>query len=80
MHSHDTKNATFLYNGDFSGDVIIIQESDVIRKPDGLVETHVRAKDLLSLVAQYVRLEKITALENASDEEILGLEVPKAGG
>ncbi len=36
MHSHDTKNATFLYNGDFSGDVII-QERDVIRKPGGLV-------------------------------------------
>ncbi len=51
------------FNGDFSGDVIIYG-------PDGEVHT-IPFYVLAELVAECVRSERITALENASPRDLL---------
>lgn len=67
MHTHKTPQATFLFNSDLSGDVIIRREDG----EDG--EAAVPGVALLSFVAQYIRRERISAMEEMSDREILGL-------
>jgi hypothetical protein len=64
MHTHRTSNTTFIYNSDLSGDVVIRRGED---------ETQVPGTDLLAFLAHYVRTEKTSAVEQASDREILGL-------
>jgi hypothetical protein len=62
----------FMFNGDMSGDVTIYRnENDVL-------DFMVPGKDLIEFIADYVRREKITELENATIAQILGLRVAKA--
>ncbi len=64
MHTTEGEKFRFHHNGDFSGDVVIVNNE---------TDEHIRVpmSDLLSLVAKYVRQRRIEELESASDEEIL---------
>ena len=65
MYTHKTDNGTiFLYNSGLTGDVTIKR---------GGQEMGVPGKDILRLVAAYIRSEQIAQLEQATDEKILGL-------
>ena len=57
---------TFNYNSDLSGDIII---STALRYN----ELQVPGEALLAFVAEYVRRQRIGALEDASASEILGV-------
>ena len=81
MHTFNGKNGTvFHYNSDFSGEVLItrpklVPDSCYVRhlptiKPADAVE--INGDDILSFVAEYARRQRITALEQADDSEILG--------
>lgn len=63
---------TFHFNADMSGDVLMrrlsLTDSGVERR-----ELEVPANDLLRFVAEFVRREKIAALERAPWWEVLGL-------
>lgn len=69
MHSFKTGNTVFLHNGDFSGNVRI--QTFVDEKLDK--ESTLPYKDMKALVAQEVRQQKISKIENAEDDEILNL-------
>lgn len=56
------------YNGDLSGDVIIIKSENKIIK-----EFTLPAQVFLDFVADYVRRYKIGELEDKTTEEILGI-------
>lgn len=64
MHSFDGMTATFHFNSDLSGKVKICLDDNEI-----LVE----GKDLLDFVANYVRLQKISKLEQQDTYKVLGL-------
>lgn len=57
----------FVFNSDLSGDVTISRQGDESR------ELKVPGKHLLQFVANYVRWQKIAVIEQAEDDEILGL-------
>jgi hypothetical protein len=59
----------FLHNGDLSGDVSV-------KLPDGSWIA-VPGEDLVAFVAQYVKAERMAALEEASVATVLG--VPERG-
>ena len=61
-HFEGPDGTHFHSNSDLSGDVIISENG---------VQYRVPGRDLLAFVANYVRDERIAALEHASDEEIL---------
>lgn len=62
----------FHNNSDLSGDVIATVRPYDSR--DGTqITVRIPGEDIKSLVAQYVRLEKITRLEDMDDDEVLGL-------
>lgn len=64
-HTYMFSNTTFICNPDLSGTV-------EIKTDNGRIE--VVGRDLIAFVADYVRREKIAALEDdVSDQEILGL-------
>lgn len=64
MHSYQTQTAHFFHNGDFSGDVEII---DI-----GGDSVWVSMDSLKGFMAYYLRCQQISRLENASADEILG--------
>lgn len=66
--SHSTKIGayTFLHNSDLSGTVEIVNSSGTRFKIGP-------ARVLLEFVAEYVRAQKIAAVEQTSTEELLGL-------
>ncbi len=66
MHTKEGKLVNFCHNGDYSGNVIVMskQGDDMFQVP---------FEDLKMLVACYVRDGKIAVLEQAEDDEILGL-------
>jgi hypothetical protein len=66
MDSRTKRNLVYFCNGDFSGDVAIRDNSTG-------EEMSVPSEDLIALVAEHVRSEKISKLENMSDAEILGI-------
>lgn len=66
MHTLHGKMVHLHFNGDFSGDVI------VMHKGTGQ-EMHVPFEDFKLLVAHCVMMQKISKLEQASPDEILGL-------
>jgi hypothetical protein len=70
MHTTKIGNYTFIHNGDYSGNTRIV---------NGLTheEMEVPFDALKGLVAEYVRDERISKLEQAEDDELLGLEVKK---
>lgn len=55
----------FSFNSDLSGDVIIHRGDD---------EFSVPGKHLIEFIAQYVRMERISAIEQMDDRDLLGLE------
>lgn len=59
----------FMYNGDMSGDV------SIYRNENDVIDFSVPGKDLIEFIADYVRREKITELENATIAQVLGLEI-----
>ena len=77
MHTFQTAAAprfTINHNGDFSGDVIINYFVRGVSSKDKDVEEMTVPFELLrQLVAEYVRSERIRALEHASAENILGV-------
>lgn len=66
MYTFESANTRIHYNSDLSGYITIINKAD-----DS--EVVVYGKDIIRFVANYVRDEKISKLEQTSDEEILGL-------
>lgn len=85
MHTFNGKNGTTIHhNGDLSGEVIITRRSG--RKdyrgellPEITFDDNVRldGEDLIEFVADYVRMQKITKLEEMSTEDVLGIEKRK---
>lgn len=66
MRSCTTEDGTtFHHNGDYSGDIII-------QRP-GFGEITVPFKGILQLVANYIRQERISQLEQAEPKELLNV-------
>ncbi len=65
MHTSQYGKTTFVYHGDYSGDVIIYT------KKEKKIEIPFDA--IKAFVAGYILSNKITFLENATDDEILGI-------
>lgn len=68
MHTTEFKkfDVTFIHNGDFSGDVIIV-------RGDGEETFEVPFAALVSIVAAWARDVKIAKLEGANERKVLGL-------
>lgn len=68
MHTyeHPSWEGKIYHNGDYSGDVII-------RDPWGEFELELPAAVLIGFAAAYVRDKKISRLEQAEDDELLGV-------
>lgn len=64
MHTKKLGNTTFHHHGDYSGDVIVITEAGEFSLPFA---------DLKAFVSSYVRDSMQTWLEEAGDDEILGV-------
>ena len=64
MHSKIISNFTFFHNGDYSGDVEIINRTTEER-------FSIPFERLKTFVAEWVRTEKISKLEQMEDDEIL---------
>ena len=74
MHSSRlSKNVVILHNGDYSGEVIIRKLRNDGNRDENVGEIVLQFEDLLEFVCSYVRSEKISKLEQATPEEILGL-------
>ena len=71
IHSfYASQGTVFFHNGDFSGEVIVrVPES----KNEDQQEVEVPFEDLKEFVAKYICSEKISKLEDAEPDEILGL-------
>lgn len=70
--SHTTNapgGTAFIHNGDYSGDVEIVAAD----KTRGVT---IPFEDLMWVVADYVRLQRISKIEEASALSLLGLEKP----
>lgn len=63
MHTYRGSEAIFNHNSDMSGDVLITARDGVTIQVPGV--------DILDFVADLVRMNKISALENASTEDLL---------
>ena len=83
MHTFNGKHGTTIhYNSDLSGEVIITRKSGHGKDfrgnplPEITFDDDIRVdgRDLITFVADYVRLQRITELEQMSDEAILGIE------
>jgi hypothetical protein len=66
MHTTKINDTAFIHNGDFSGDI-------KIRCSRGADEITLPFADIKAIVARYVIGERVSRLEQASDDEILGL-------
>lgn len=66
MHSFHGKTCTIHFDADMSGDVCIVDLKNN-------TEVRVSGNDILDFVAEYVRGEKISQLEQMSSKEVLGL-------
>lgn len=67
MHTFNGKKTRVRYNNDMSGNIII-------QHKDYELELSVLGEDILDFVAEYVRSQKISKLEQMDSKEILGLE------
>ena len=76
MHTFEGKSVKIQHNGGFDGKAIIVQKTD-----QGVKTVEANCEDLIAFVAEYVRQEKISRLENAAAGEILfqNTTVPKEG-
>ena len=64
MHTFNGKSCTIFHNGDMSGNLIIAKDN---------VEIKIDSQDILDLVAEYIRQEKISKLEQMETNELLNL-------
>lgn len=62
-HTTFTKNHTFIHNGDFSGEVTIVQDNEVKLKID--------FEELKAFMAEYVRSDLIGTIEQMNPDELL---------
>lgn len=67
MRTFNGNSCIIYYNSDLSGDV------EIVTGINGDKKVSVSGKDLLDFVANHVRDEMISQLENASTEDILGI-------
>lgn len=67
MHTFDGKSCRIHFNSDMSGEIHIVEK-------DSDKEIEVDGQDILDFVANYVRSERISKLEQMETKEILGLE------
>lgn len=72
MHTTHINNTIFQHNGGYDGDVHIKRQND-----HGSILLIVPFDDLKAFVANYIRGEKISHLENCTDDEILFQQVKK---
>lgn len=69
MHSFQAvSGTTFHYNGDFSGDVTITHEHDA---HNGLT---IPIGDLADFIAELIRARRISAIENLTTHDLLGID------
>lgn len=66
MHTTEGNKARFFHNGDFSGNV------QIVVKATG-EEIEIPFEDIKTLVAEYVRRDRIRWLQQATDDAALGL-------
>lgn len=76
MHSSEAPSGlTYHHNSDFSGNVFVdgdeVSEFGMETEDGGI---GIPAQDILFLAAQIIRMKKIQALEQASDDQVLGVE------
>ena len=64
MHTFNGKSCTIFHNGDMSGKLIITKDD---------IEIKIDSQDILDLVAEYIRQEKISKLEQMETNELLNL-------
>lgn len=62
MHTFISGDVCFNHHGDFSGDVVINRQGKEIQIP---------FEDLKALVAEWIRMERIAALEEANADELV---------
>lgn len=67
MHTFDGKSCRIHFNSDMSGEIHICDK-------DSYKEIKVDGQDILDFVANHVRRERISKLEQMETREILGLE------
>lgn len=67
MHTFDGNKIRIHYNSDMSGDCIIFN------KEDGQ-EIRVPCEDILDFVANYVRNQKISKLEQMETKDVFGIQ------
>lgn len=67
MHTFHGKKTRIHYNSDMSGNIII-------QHKDYELELSVLGEDILDFVAEYVRSQKISKLEQMDSKKLLGLE------
>jgi hypothetical protein len=65
MHTAELKSARFHYNSDLSGKVIITTVDGDSIEVDG--------NDILSFVAEFIRMERIDKIEQLTTDELLGM-------
>lgn len=66
MHALHHNGYTLHYNSDFSGEVILSDNTDKQFKIEG--------ESLLHFIAQWIVIQKITALEEMDTNQILGID------
>jgi len=67
MHTFEGKKTRIFYSSDLSGDVIVVVSKETT------LEMEVPGQDLLDFVAEHVRQQRITQLEDMTTEALLGL-------
>lgn len=67
MHTFEGNKTRIHYNSDMSGDCIIFN------KEDGQ-EIRVSCEDILDFVANYVRIQKISKLEQMETKDVFGIQ------
>ncbi len=67
MHTLKIDGVTFIYDGGYDGDVLIRNEYARVCVPFSAIK---------QLVAAHARTERVAALEQASDDDILGITKP----
>lgn len=67
MHTFEGRSCRIHFNSDMSGNIHIVEK-------DSDKEIKVGGQDILDFVANYIRSERISKLEQMETKEILGLE------
>ena len=66
MQTFNGKKTRIHYNSDMSGDCIIFNKETE-------QEVNISCEDILKFVAEYIKIQKISKLEQMNSAEILGL-------